>query len=324
MKRIALLSILLSMFFTACGGQAQPTEQSFIPIDDVRSSPTPEPELTPAEQAAVERLASILNLPPEKIGVVSTEAVEWPDGCLGIERPGMMCTQAIVPGYRILLEAEGEQFEFRTNESGSQVAQAGSAAPIGLMEEAIMAQLAANLGLDIDKISLVGSSEVEFPDSCLGVAFMDEACAQVVTPGKIIVLEANGLQFEYHLSADGTRVQPATLALTWTREGGIAGFCDRLTVFLSGEVYGSNCRAQGSDAEMKILADLLSTSEREKFFSWVQEFGQADIEVSDPVAAADRMIVTLEFQGNGSDQPSEIEKQVLLEFAQSLYQKLNS
>ncbi len=321
MKQI-LLSMILILVLAACAPAAAPTEQSFIPIDDIRITPTTETELTPAEQAAVSRLSSTFNLSPDQVSILSTEAVSWPDGCLGIQRPGMMCTEAIVPGYKIVLQAGGEQYEFRTNESGSQVVQV-SGAPLGLMEEAITAQLASNLGLDVDEIVVLSSKEVEFPDSCLGVAVQDEMCAQVVTAGKIIVLKANGLDFEYHISADGSRVKPVTPALTWTREGGIAGFCDQLTIFLSGEVYGSTCRSEQPEVTRKFFADLLSATEQKQFFTWVQEFGQVSLDVSDPAGVADRMIVTLEFQGNGKKQPTEAEQQALMEFAQGLYQKLN-
>lgn len=39
------------------------------------------------------------------IKVISAEAVTWPDGSLGCPMPGMLYTQALVPGYRILLQA---------------------------------------------------------------------------------------------------------------------------------------------------------------------------------------------------------------------------
>lgn len=322
MKRFVWLSILSVWILSACAGGAQPTEQSFIPIDGLRPTPTQQVELTPAERAAVSRLSSVLNLPPEEISVVSTEAVEWPDGCLGVQRPGVMCTQAIVPGYRIILQAGDEQLEFRTNESGSQVVQVGSDSSSSLLEEAIVAQLASNLGLDAGEISVLSSSDVEFPDSCLGVEIQDVPCAEVITPGKIIVLEANDLQFEYRVSADGSRVQPATLALVWTREGGIAGFCNRLTVFLSGEVYASDCRSEQSEGTMKLFADVLSATEQQQFFEWIQEFEQVSLDASDPKGVSDRMLVTLEFYGSGESQPTKAEQQALFEFAQNLYLEL--
>ena len=325
MKRSILIFMILVFVLSACAGRAEPTEQSFVPIGGLRT-PTPKPtqqlDLTPAEQAAISRLSSTLNLPPEEISVISTEAVEWPDGCLGVQRPGMMCTQAIVPGYRIILQAGGEQYEFRTNESGSQVVQAGGGS-FGLMEEAIAAQLAFNLGLDVDVISVVSSTNVEFTDGCLEVAIEDVLCAQVITPGKIIVLQSNGLEFEYHVSEDGSIIQPATTALTWKREGGIAGFCDRMTVFLSGEVYGNTCGSEQPEGTMKLFADLLTATEQQQFFRWVQEFDLVSLDASDPAGVADRMIVTLEFRGNGEDSPSGTEEEALLEFAQNLYQQLS-
>lgn len=320
MKRF-LLAMMLILTLSACAGQAQATEQPLLPEDDGPSAPTQPAELTPAEQSAVAQLAALIDTPAEEIRVVSTEAVEWPDGCLGIERPGMMCTQMIVPGYRIILEAGDKQYEFRTNESGSQVAQAGGG-PLGLMVEAITAQLAYNLRLDLDEISVVSSAAVEFPDTCLGVAMQDVACAEAITPGKIIVLEANGLQFEYHISEDGSHVQPATVALVWTREGGIAGFCDRLTVFLSGEAYGSNCRSQEPAITMKPFADILSVVEQDQFFAWAGEFATVNLDASDPKGVADGMTVTLEFFGNGKSQPSKTDQSVMFEFAQRVYQSL--
>jgi hypothetical protein len=166
--------------------------------------------------------------------------------------------------------------------------------------------LASNLGLNESDISVVSSSSVEFPDACLGVALQDAGCAQVITPGKIIMLEAGGIQFEYHVSEDGKQVQPATPALTWTRDGGIAGFCNGITVFLSGEVYASDCRSQ-PEVTMKTFADLLSISEKQQFFDWSGTFGQVSLDASDPEGVSDRMIVTLEFHGNGSSQPTEAE-----------------
>jgi hypothetical protein len=146
-------------------------------------------------------------------------------------------------------------------------------------------------------------------------------CAQVITPGRIIVLEANGIQYEYHTSEGGDRVQPASQAMVWKREGGIAGFCDVLTVYRSGEVFATKCTAEAAGA-MGSLASLLTSSEIQQFNQWMTEFGETKLDVSDPAGVADRMVVTLEVLGVGEGEPSEAEGQALFEFAQSLYQEL--
>ena len=255
--------------------------------------------------------------------MISTEAVEWPDGCLGVQKIGVMCTQAIVPGYKIILEANGEQYEFHTDANGSQVVQVEDTVTVGPVEEMVIGQLASNLELNESDISVVSSSDVKFADACMGVVMKDVECAQVEISGKIIILEADGVQYEYHVSNDGTQVQPATLALTWTREGGIAGFCDSMTVFLSGEVYGNQCRSAPNGA-MGTFTDLLSKTEREKFNDWIKEFGKVDLDASDPKGVSDRMEVTLSFYGNGKGTLTKPDEQELLLWAQKLFQKLYS
>ena len=43
------------------------------------------------------------------------EAVQWPDASLGCPEPGKAYATVIVPGYRIVLEAHGRQFDYRSD-----------------------------------------------------------------------------------------------------------------------------------------------------------------------------------------------------------------
>ena len=189
------------------------------------------------------------------------------------------------------------------------------------VEENVVKRLAENLGLDEGDISVVSHETVEFTDACLGTTMQNVNCAQVTTPGHIFILEADSIEFEYHTDRSGTRIQPATLALTWKREGGIAGFCDNLMVFLSGEVYGYNCK-KASDAKIDTFANLLSASERTQFNSWITQFDQITLDASDPRGVSDRMEVVVELYGLGSREPSEAQQQEVLAWAQDLFRKL--
>ena len=317
--RMSIL-LLLVLVFAACSPQAQATEDPSIIVEEPTHISV---DLNPAQRAALNALSETLNLTVDKIKLVSTEEVTWPNGCLGVQKLGVMCTQAEVPGYRIILEASGKQYEMHTNVNGSVVVPFEDAQPSGSMEEVVIKQLATNLGLKESDISVLSNSEVEFGDACLDVAMPEVMCAQVVTPGQIIVLEANANQYEYHVSADGTRIQPATLALTWKREGGIAGFCDSLTIFLSGEVYGNQCKSQPNGTE-GILKEMLSKTELDLFNKLMTELGQVNIDASDPEGVSDRMSIELNVYGKGTGQLSDADKQELLSMVQSLFQKLFS
>ena len=69
-------------------------------------------------ELAVADLAGQLGIAAEAITVHSVAAVEWPDASLGCPKPGMMYAQVITPGYRIVLEANGQSYEYHAGRSG--------------------------------------------------------------------------------------------------------------------------------------------------------------------------------------------------------------
>ena len=186
---------------------------------------------------------------------------------------------------------------------------------------AAISALSKNLGLTPDQIKIASVEAVDWPDSCLGVTVEGVACSQVITPGFRVVLEANGKQVEYHTNQDGTVVVPASVALTWSRNGGIAGFCDSLTIYLSGEVQSSNCK--NTEVAVKSLSELLSPDEIATMNEWISKYGKVEIDASDPAGAADAMKVKLTLYGTGTEQmTNEALQQVLLQFVQDLNQKM--
>jgi hypothetical protein len=74
-----------------------------------------------AVSTAIGLLGERLNLPHDQIQVVSAELVEWPDTCYGLPMEGEVCAQQMIPGWRVVLEAQGNQYIARSNELGSDV-----------------------------------------------------------------------------------------------------------------------------------------------------------------------------------------------------------
>ncbi len=183
--------------------------------------------------------------------------------------------------------------------------------------------LAKNLGITPDKIKLVSTEAVNWPDSCLGVQTEGIMCSQIVTRGFKVILEANGKKVEYHTNQDGSEIVPATVALTWKRSGGVAGFCDNMTIYLSGEVQATSCKHP--DIVEKPLSALVSPAEMTILNDWISKYGTVNIDASDPAGVADRMTVNLKLIGTGTQQlTSKDAQQLLLQFVQSLNQKLMS
>ena len=188
-------------------------------------------------------------------------------------------------------------------------------------QRAAINALSENLGAPVDQIKLVSTEAVEWPDGCLGIEQEGLACTQVITPGFRVILESNGRQVEYRTNEDGTQIRPATIAMTWKREGGIAGFCDYMTVYLSGEVRASSCKP-GKNAETRLI-DILSEDEVAKLDEWLSKYGNVTLDASDPVGVADRMVITLSLMGTGTQKTlAASNEEELLNFAQELHQRV--
>ena len=124
---------------------AQPPETEFTSPLEQEISPLPTPtdvttgpvEIVPPEQdtgsgttpltgevpqdlldEVFDDLAERLSTSWEAIAVEEAGAVVWRDGSLGCPQPGMMYTQALVPGYRIILAVGDETFDYHASERG--------------------------------------------------------------------------------------------------------------------------------------------------------------------------------------------------------------
>lgn len=84
---------------------AIPTNQPAV------KDPTLEKLIEDAKQDLMQRA----NVPADAITVVSAQPVEWRDSSLGCPIEGMMYAQVITPGYLIVLEANGQEYEYHAS-----------------------------------------------------------------------------------------------------------------------------------------------------------------------------------------------------------------
>jgi hypothetical protein len=156
-----------------------------------------------AVKAATSALASQLAIAQDAIIVANVTATQWPDRSIGCPRRGVNYIQVVTPGYKIVLQTSGAEYEFHTDNSGQivvncTVANDSDAQPV---TEAAKADLAQRLKIDSSAIQVVSVTKVTWPDGSRGCPKMGVMYNQIVSPGYIITLSANGQQYEYHTSA---------------------------------------------------------------------------------------------------------------------------
>jgi hypothetical protein len=106
---------------------------------------------------------------------------------------------------------------------------------------------------------------------------------------------------------------PDAVVLAWSRVGGIAGFCDSLTITADGRVTATTC-ASSFLPEPEPLA----AADWEQLQAWLEAFGPYSDTMTDG-AVADSMTVTLDFYGHGPGEAGEMEMQSLIDFAARIF-----
>lgn len=69
-------------------------------------------------EAIIADLAGTREADPAAIEVLRAESVTWNDGSLGCPEPGRVYMQVLVPGYRVILVHDGQQFDYRATDQG--------------------------------------------------------------------------------------------------------------------------------------------------------------------------------------------------------------
>jgi len=221
-RNIPLLFILAALLLSACGAPlagdsaATPTAQTPAPTRGTTPPVSPVPPLVPTEptgipledwpeaaRAARAALAEKLDIAIDGITIVSANAVDWSDSCLGLGGPAEACMQVITPGYSVRLRADGVEYEAHTTENGSVVRFVEGVIKSDRIETVALAVLAKSLGIAPGDIRVVRRSATDWPNSCLGAPVEGQVCAEVITPGYAIVLEAQGAQYEVRTDLTG-------------------------------------------------------------------------------------------------------------------------
>ena len=74
-----------------------------------------DPRLARLVQDARADLAKRLGQNPESFQLKKAEAVEWPDSSLGCPQPGFFYAQVITPGFQVVLEANGKEYDYHSD-----------------------------------------------------------------------------------------------------------------------------------------------------------------------------------------------------------------
>ncbi len=74
-------------------------------------------------------------------------------------------------------------------------------------QQAAMRELSNETGIPVEEMVVVEAAATEWPDACLGLPEPDEQCAEVITPGWEITIEAAGDYYVVRTDELGTEIR---------------------------------------------------------------------------------------------------------------------
>ena len=158
---------------------------------------------------AIDTLASELEVPQERIHVVSVAAVDWPDSSIGCPKPGTAYLTVITPGHKVMLKVDDRTYAVHEAKGKAFVCQqptvAAAAAEGGRTQDRLLltarVDLARRLGVPVPEIQVAGVTPKTFDDASLGCPQAGKSYAQVQTEGWILTLRHGHRDFTYHADA---------------------------------------------------------------------------------------------------------------------------
>ena len=129
---LIILIILAGAYFALANKPVEETnnelliETNQMPV--VTSGENPQPGSTvhdlpvePAAAAARKDLAAKLSVNEKSIVIMNISNATWNDGCLGLGKSDEMCSQALVPGFKVEMLAQGKTYIYRTDKTGGNI-----------------------------------------------------------------------------------------------------------------------------------------------------------------------------------------------------------
>jgi hypothetical protein len=129
--------------------------------------------------------------------------------------------------------------------------------------------------------------------------------------------DANDNEDDKEVDDDDLESQQLAGGYIYTRIGGIAGFCDVVTVPFGGTVMVSDCGTEPPT----VRADIeLSAEQAQQVSNWVERLASFEHEQTDP-ATADAMTISITFEGDGDDEATADDIAAMEAFALEMLQQ---
>ena len=148
----------------------------------------------------------------KELEIVESNPRTWNNGCLGLSQPAEVCTQALVPGWRVVVSDGKQNWIYHTNSNGRLLRIASAETPTGnlpaklpeSLKNAVFQAASRRLNVPISQLNIVQAKPQTWNNGCLDIFNSDEVCSAALVPGWRVVVGAVDQTLVYHTNASGS------------------------------------------------------------------------------------------------------------------------
>ncbi len=168
--------------------------------------------------AVIVDLSKQTGIPAGQLQVTQYSRQTWSNGCLGLAKPGEICTQAVVEGWRVVLSNGQHNWVYRSDRNGrvlrleSQSTANNSTNLPTNVANAVLRDAAQRLNVSSSQVKIVKAQRRNWSNGCLGLGRLQDLCAAVVTPGWLVTVESGQQRLVYRTGDVGGAIAFDTAA----------------------------------------------------------------------------------------------------------------
>lgn len=150
----------------------------------------------------------------KNLKIVESTPRTWNNGCLGVSQPDEICTQALVPGWKVVVSDGKQKWVYHTNSNGrllriasTQTSKGNEAKLPSSLKNAVFQAASRRLNLPISQLNIVQVKQRTWNNGCLNLPRPDEGCTQAIVNGWKVVVGAVDHTLVYHTNASGSALR---------------------------------------------------------------------------------------------------------------------
>ncbi|MBW4562741.1 MAG: hypothetical protein KME32_16655 [Mojavia pulchra JT2-VF2] len=169
----------------------------------------------PVANAVLRDLARREGISRKKLQIIDYSQQTWRDGCLELPQPNELCTQALVPGLRVVVSDGKQNWVYHTNSNGRSLRLASAKIPTNNLSSkfpqsvktAVLQAASARLQQPSSRLNIIQAQQRTWRDGCLELADANQGCTQALVPGWRVVVGSVGQTLVYHTNQTGSAVR---------------------------------------------------------------------------------------------------------------------